>query len=120
MIHAAWKDQCAALLRLQDAGTGRWHTLLDDADSYLETSASAAIAYGFLKGVRLGLLEPEYEEPARKAARGVLEMIREDGVVDGVSYGTIVHESLDYYRNVKISPTAYGQGLVFLMLTELF
>ena len=25
---------------------------------------------------------------------------------------------LDFYRNIPIMPTAYGQGLTFLMLTE--
>lgn len=119
MIENAWKEQCQALKELQDPETGLWHTLLDHADSYLETSASAAIAYGLLKGVRLGLLSNEYAACARKAAEGVLSMVAEDGTVRGVSYGTPMGHTLDFYRTVPIQPTAYGQGLVFLMLTEL-
>lgn len=117
MILTTWLEQCAALLPLQDASE-RWHTLLDHPDSYLETSASAAIAYGLLKGVRLGLLDPSYREPALRAAQGVIDQIGPDGTVGGVSYGTPMGRDLDFYRHMPIRPTAYGQGLTYLMLVE--
>ena len=116
-VLSTWTEQCEALVRAQDEETGLWHTLIDHADSYLETSASAAIAYGLLKGCRLGLLS--CPEAAEKAARGVIGMIAPDGLVGGVSYGTPMGSDLDFYRNIPIRPTAYGQGLVFLMLTEM-
>lgn len=120
MVQNAFVQQCAALKACQDEQTGLWHTLLDDPTSYVETSGSAAIAYGLLKGVRLGILpETEYGECARKAAEGVLAMVGEDGTVGGVSYGTPMGKTKDFYCHVPIQPTAYGQGLVFLMLTEL-
>lgn len=113
-----WREQCAALVRLQDKQTGLWHTLLDHADSYLETSASAAIAYGLLKGVRLGLLDESFREPAQRALQGVLSQVEPSGLVAGVSYGTPMGHDLNFYRTIPICPTAYGQGLTFLMLTE--
>ena len=118
VILTAFQEQCAALKRLQDEKTGLWHTLLDHPDSYLETSASAAIAYGFLKGVRMGYLDASYKEPAERAVAGVIAQVDENGVVGGVSYGTPMGRDLDFYRTVPIQPTAYGQGLAFLMLTE--
>lgn len=118
LILRTWQEQCAALRKLQDERSGLWHTLLDDPDSYPETSGSAAIAYGMLKGIRLGLLTPDYGPAAQKALRGVLSQVGEDGTVGGVSYGTPMGPDLDFYRNIPIRPTAYGQGLVFLMLTE--
>lgn len=39
--------------------------------------------------------------------------------MEGVSYGTPMGMDLDFYRSVPLRPTAYGQGLTFLMLTEL-
>ncbi len=117
LILATWKEQCKALAALQDA-SGLWHTLLDHDDSYLETSASAAIAYGLLKGVRLGLLDESYRAPGEKALEAVLNQVAEDGTVQGVSYGTPMGKTQDFYRTVPIQPTAYGQGLTFLMLTE--
>ncbi len=117
-ILETWRAQCLALCRLQDKETGLWHTLLDHEDSYLETSASAAIAYGLIKGVRLGLLPDRCRVSAEKALLGVLSQIDGDGVVRGVSYGTPMGKTLDFYKTVEICPTAYGQGLTFLMLTE--
>ena len=113
----AWKEQCLKLVELQDKATGLWHTLLDYEDGYLETSASAAIAYGLLKGVRLGLLDG-CEEAAQKALYGVIAQVGEDGIVGGVSYGTPMGHTKDFYRTIPIEATAYGQGLTFLMLTE--
>ena len=113
-----WRGQCLQLCALQDEVTGLWHTLLDHPDSYLETSASAAIAYGLLKGVRLGLLPDACGVSARKALDGVLAQVGADGIVGGVSYGTPMGSDLDFYKKIPICPTAYGQGLTFLMLTE--
>lgn len=83
----------------------------------METSASAAIAYGLLRGVKTGLLPQSCHEAARRALHGVLAMVEADGTVGGVSYGTPVGATEDFYRTIPIQPTAYGQGLTFLMLT---
>ena len=58
MIHAAWKDQVLALWKYQRVN-GLYTTLIDVEETYCETSATAAIAYGVLKGVRLGWLPKE-------------------------------------------------------------
>ena len=44
--------QCAsgALAKYQDE-SGLWHTLINDSNSYLESSATAGFAYGILKAV---------------------------------------------------------------------
>jgi unsaturated rhamnogalacturonyl hydrolase len=109
--------QAQALLPLQ-AGDGAWRTLLDDPDSYRETSATAGIAYGLMKAGRLGRLP----EPARRAglrALGyVLGQIDANGTVRGVSYGTRMGHDLQFYRDIPIQPTGYGQSLAILCLSE--
>lgn len=117
IILETYKGQCEALIKLQSP-TGLWHTLLDREDSYLETSASAAIAYGLMKGIRLGCLPESCRPYADKAVQAVLSQVAEDGTVLNVSYGTPMGDDLNFYRSIPIRPTAYGQGLVFLMLTE--
>lgn len=117
LVLNTWVEQCLALCRVQHE-SGLWHTLLNRPDSYLETSASAAIAYGLLKGMRLGLLPEGCRPHAEKALAGVLSMVGADGTVGGVSYGTPVGDTEDFYRTIPVQPTAYGQGLTFLMLTE--
>ncbi len=111
-------DQVKELAKHQGE-SGLFTTLLDSEESYPETSATANIAYGILKGVRLGLLDPSFETVGRRAAEAVIAKIADDGTVQGVSYGTGMGPNLDFYRQIPLRPTAYGQGLCFMMLSEL-
>ena len=53
------------------------------------------------------------------SSRAVLSQIDAEGMVQGVSYGTVVSDCLDDYRRVALRPTGYGQNLTLLMMTEL-
>lgn len=116
-IEEAFRCLMSGLSRLQ-ADDGLWHTILDDPSSYTETSASAAIAYAALKGLRLGLLGPGFKDLAARAEAGVRARIDDAGVVGGVSHGTALGMDAAHYLAIPVSPTAYGQGLAFLMLGE--
>ena len=113
-----YRAQAEALCRYQTP-EGLWHTLVDQEDSYLEVSGSAGIAYGLLKGVRAGLLSKDCGVTALRAAQAVQSHISPDGMVGQVSYGTIVADTLDYYKHVELRPTGYGQNLTLIMLVEL-
>ena len=106
-----------ALMAAQDADGG-WHTLLDDPGSYVEMSATAGIAYGLLRGARRGL----FPAPARAAGlRGldlVMRSIDQNGVLQNVSYGTRMGHDLQFYRDIPLHPTGYGQALALLLLGE--
>ena len=110
--------QASALCRYQSP-EGLWHTLVDREDSYLEVSGSSGFAYGLLKGVREGLLPPACREAALRAAQAVYSHIGPDGLVQQVSYGTIEADTLEYYKNVPLRPTGYGQNLALMLLVEL-
>ena len=109
--------QVSALADCQDA-SGLWHTLLDDKDSYLETSASCAFAYGILKAVRMGYLEEKFEAVGKRAVQGVLDQIAPDGTVEGVSYGTPVFADKEEYKKIPVCPMPYGQSMALMMLVE--
>lgn len=112
-----FKSQVNALRDLQ-APSGLWHTVLTDADSYEETSGSAAIAAGILKGIKIGILDSSYEECALKALKGICAQVAEDGTVLGVSAGTGMGYNADHYKNIAIHPMAYGQSLTLIALCE--
>lgn len=113
------KAQADSLVKFQDPG-GMWHTVIDDPDSYVETSASCGFAYGILRGVHSGLLDQSYEAAAMKAVKPILSYIADDGVVNQVSYGTPMgRESKDFYKKIPIQPMPYGQALAMLLLIEL-
>ena len=117
-IKAALRDQVLALWKLQREN-GLFTTLLDVEETYCETSATAGIAFGVLKGVRLGLLDGQMADVGMHAATAVIGQVDESGMVCGVSGGTGMGHTAEFYHKIKICPTAYGQGLTFLMLTEL-
>ncbi|PRX37754.1 unsaturated rhamnogalacturonyl hydrolase [Meinhardsimonia xiamenensis] len=109
--------QIEALLPLQ-CEDGAWRTLLDDPGSYKETSATAGIAYGLMKAARTGRAGPAAAAAGRRGLAYVLSQIGPDGVVGGVSYGTRMGHDLQFYRDIPIQPTGYGQALAILCLTE--
>lgn len=112
-----FRAQCDALRKLQ-APSGLWHTVLTDPTSYEETSGSAAIAAGIIKGIKIGILDSSYEECAAKAIEGLCAQVDTDGTVLGVSAGTGMGYDADHYKNIIIRPMAYGQSLTLIALVE--
>lgn len=110
-------SQVQALAALQD-DSGLWHTLLDDPDSYLESSATAGFAYGIMKAVRKRYIDAKYLPVAEKAVRGVVERINPAGELTQVSFGTALGTTLDYYRQIPLTSMPYGQAMAILCLTE--
>ncbi|HKJ60480.1 MAG TPA: glycoside hydrolase family 88 protein [Hyphomicrobiales bacterium] len=111
------ETQISALLWLQ-APSGAWNTLLDDPGSYEEISATAGFGYGLLKATRLGVGPEGCREAGLRALDAVLANIDETGAVSNVSYGTRMGHDLQFYRDIPIQPTGYGQALAILCLTE--
>ncbi len=115
----ALQQQVTALKKYQDP-SGMWHTLIDDPDSYLETSATCGFSYGILRAVHLGYIGESYRECAYKALDAVLNNIRDDGIVGQVSYGTAMgRKSKQFYKNVELKSMPYGQALAILFLLEI-
>jgi unsaturated rhamnogalacturonyl hydrolase len=99
--------------------SGMWHTLIDDASSYLEASATCGISYGILKAVHMGIIDKRYEACAMKALQPILDLVDEQGHVNQVSYGTYMgRDSRDYYKEVEIRHMPYGQAMAILFFLE--
>jgi len=112
------ENQVKALAKYQTED-GRWHTLINDPTSYLESSAAAGFAYGIMKAVRKRYISAEYEPMAIKAVHAVLNKIAPDGELQEVSFGTALGSDLQYYRDVKLTSMPYGQSLAIVCLTEM-
>ena len=112
-----FRTHAATLRNLQDE-SGLFHTILDDPTSYLETSGSAAIAAGLLRGVKLGILDESYAECANKAIEALCDNIDTDGTVLNVSAGTAMGMNAEHYKGIGIHPMAYGQALTLVALIE--
>ena len=114
------------ILPYADPETGLFYQVIDRADvkeNYLETSGSAMVAYALMKGVRLGLLDPErYLAPGLKAFSSLVDRklaLGEDGqwhlndicLVAGLGPGEKRDGSVAYYLSEKVGPDdAKGVG----------
>ncbi len=102
--------------RFQDAG-GLWHTVIN-ADTYLESTLAAMVAYAATKAFDAGCLDPaEFGGMEQKARRAVTELIAADGSLERVSEATPVSE-FRMYATRPFGVFPWGQGPLLLMLSQ--
>lgn len=115
-VLAIWRRHAAGLAALQAPGDGRFHQVLDDASTYLETSVTAMTLYSLATGVRGGWLDRATFAPVIEAAwAGLAAAVDADGTVTGICTGTGIGTDVAFY---EARPTAYnisapGLGSVF-------
>ena len=120
IMTVAYKNQVRDLVKFQKAD-GLWPTLLDDAKSYSEASASAGFVWGIVKGLNKGLLSEDecLKECVDKGVKALLVNITEDGILEQVSGGTAMgKDSLDFYREIPLIAKPYGQAMAMAALIE--
>lgn len=111
-LQAYLEELADAVVRLQDK-SGHWHTVLDNPDTYLETSLAAFFALAFARGVQVGLLPVRYLDPAAAAWAALVSCVR-DGVVTGVSQATPAGDANHYQQIPTGGPYPWGQGPALL------
>jgi rhamnogalacturonyl hydrolase YesR/Tol biopolymer transport system component len=110
------RKQAAGLKPLQDV-SGRWHTVVNRPDFYLESSGSAIIGYAMRRAVQAGWLNVhDYEPGARAALLGMWREVLSDGRVSEVSAptGPLLTE-IEYNEVPNNSMQLYGQGALLLL-----
>lgn len=94
---------------------GAWHTVINDASTYLEASVTAAFAYGLNEGIRKGLLPAgPYRDHAKRAIEELSRYISPEGRVLCGSDGTCVMPTAAEYNAIGFKVTAFTQGLAML------
>ncbi len=113
-IAGSLSEQLSALKYYQTE-QGLWRTLLDDAESYEEVSASAEIAAAFLASKN-----PLYFKYINPDIPGILANVTRDGRVRNVSAGTAVMQDRDGYRGISRKwIQGWGQGMTLAFFAEL-
>jgi unsaturated rhamnogalacturonyl hydrolase len=121
------RDLGAALTRVRSPA-GLWWQVPDQpgrAGNYEETSASLMIAYAFMKGARLGVLDASFDEFGRSALRTVIDRQLDPqslgGIcgVAGLGGNPYRDGSYDYYVGEPIVPNdPKGVGALLMALAE--
>jgi rhamnogalacturonyl hydrolase YesR len=72
--------------------------VLDNPDTYLETSATAMFIRAFAEGIRNGWLPAEeYVDAVRRGWDALTRQVRDDGMVEGIVRGTPIFYSDEEY-----------------------
>ena len=115
-VLAAFARLADGLVRSQDAADGRWHQVLDDNSTFLETSASAMFTFALATGVAEGWLpRAGFLAPVHSAWAGLLHAVNADGTVAGICEGTPVELDVAAYnsRTTFYNESDPGLGAVF-------
>ncbi|MGA1206009.1 MAG: glycoside hydrolase family 88/105 protein [Opitutales bacterium] len=112
-IMEGYHKMMAALLKYQ-AEDGMWRQLIDDEESWKETSGTAMFAYGMITGVKNGWLnEKSYGAAARKGWLALTSYVNEEDNLTEVCDGTNIGDNRDHYMNrPRIVGNLHGQAPV--------
>lgn len=110
-VLAAYRRMMEALLAHQSA-QGMWRQLLDDPESWPETSSTGMFLFAFCRGVKNGWLPgPQYRPAAERAWSALATYVDEQGRLKEVCVGTGRGQSRQHYIDrPRITGDAHGQA----------
>lgn len=98
------------LMEKQDA-TGYWHTVIDDRNTYLETSIGAFVVAAVGRANEFDR-QARWDEMAATAWQALRERVSADGAVLGVTRDTFARfDNPQHYRDRPFGVNAWGQGI---------
>jgi rhamnogalacturonyl hydrolase YesR len=119
-IMKGYKTMMASLLKYQ-AESGMWRQLIDDPESWPETSCTGMFTFAMITGVKNGWLDgATYGPAARKGWLGLVSYINEDADVREVCEGTNKKNDRQYYIDRKRNiGDLHGQAPILWCATAL-
>ena len=114
-VLVAFQQHATGVLAAQDPQDGRWHNILTDASSFLETSATAMFLTAFAVGMEHGWLdEATFGAPSTAAWNALVTQIAPGGAVTGIVGETGIGDDAANYdpMNVDFALAAPGEGAV--------
>jgi rhamnogalacturonyl hydrolase YesR len=112
-ILEGYRKMMAVLLTFQ-GNDGVWRQLIDQPESWAETSSTGMFAFAMITGVKNGWLDREpYGPAARKAWLGLLHYLDREGNVSNICEGTGKGFSIEYYlKRQRKTGDFHGQAPV--------
>ena len=119
-IMEGYKKMMATLLKHQ-AEDGMWRQLIDDPESWKETSSTGMFTFAFITGVKEGWLDKKtYAPAARKAWLSLITYLNDKAEISEVCEGTNKKNDRQYYLDRKRNiGDLHGQAPVLWCATAL-
>ncbi len=108
------------ILRYQDAG-GMWHQVLDEPETYEESSGTAMFIIGLARGIKKGWLDSEITPSVWRAWNRLATVcVTKQGDVEGICIGSGCHMERSYYQELGACENDdHGVGVLLLAATEM-
>ena len=119
-IMTGYKKMMEALLKYQTTG-GMWRQLIDQEDSWEESSATAMFGYAIKTGIDSGILkDQEYVSAYQKAWNSIVKHIDTNGKLTGICAGMGQSTDKQYYLDrPQITGDLHGQAPLLWFATSL-
>ena len=105
-------------LKKHQHSEGLWHTVIDQTETYLESTLAAMTAYSLNEAFEHGLLEQrDFADMALRARRAMLNQVDANGALKLVSDATPVG-ALSTYASRRFGVFPWGQGPLLLALSQ--
>lgn len=119
-IMQGYKTMMASLLKYQ-APDGMWRQLIDDPESWPETSCTGMFTFAMITGVKNGWLDAKtYGPAARKAWLALITYLDDNSDIREVCEGTNKKNDRQYYLDRKrVTGDLHGQAPVLWCATAL-
>ena len=119
-IMEGYKKMMASLLKYQSEN-GMWRQLIDDPQSWPETSSTGMFTFAMITGVKNGWLDQQtYGAAARKAWLALITYLDENADIREVCQGTNKKNDRQYYLDrQRITGDMHGQAPVLWSATAL-
>lgn len=117
-VLALFRRHMDGLLKCQDPGGG-WHQVLDHPESWIETSCTGMITYGFARGVNEGWLDKSFAEAARRGWKALESKITPENDIIDVCGSTDTGNLAFYLNRPRVKGDLHGFGSVLLAGAEI-
>jgi len=119
-IMLGYKTMMASLLKYQDKN-GMWRQLIDDPESWPETSSTGMFTFAMINGVKNGWLDKKtYGAAARKGWLALVTYLDENADIREVCQGTNKKNDRQYYLDrERLTGDMHGQAPVLWCATAL-
>jgi unsaturated rhamnogalacturonyl hydrolase len=117
-VLAAFVRHAQGLRRCQDPAGG-WHQVLTEADTWIETSATAMITYALARGVNAGWLDASFAADARLGWQALQQKALPDGDLIDVCGSTDTGDLAYYRKRPRLQGDLHGFGSYLLAGAEI-
>jgi len=119
-IMVGYLKMMAALLQFQEKD-GMWRQIIDDPESWKETSGTAMFTYAMITGVKNGWLDKKtYGAAARKGWLALITYINQNNELTEVCEGTSIKNDRNHYlQRKRIVGDLHGQAPLIWCATAL-